>query len=97
MKVTITIIVIALLMHIAPVRSAYNGGLASDNAIVGTGLWIDPLLPATMSWRVNWTATHFWHYSYVLDVFQKDISHLIIETPEEFDMADLLNLQGGLR
>jgi hypothetical protein len=83
-----------LLIHVSPTRSAYNGGLASDDAIVGTRLWIDPLQPGTMSWRLSEIVTHFWRYSYVLSVRQEDTRHLIIETPEGFDMADLLNIQG---
>jgi hypothetical protein len=47
-----------------------------------------------MSWRLSEIVTHFWRYSYVLNVSQKDISHLIIEAPEEFNADDLLNLEG---
>ncbi len=91
------IVFLSLLLPVlaGPAAGAYTGGLSSeDNGILGTGVWIgDP--PATVVWTVTQDpVTSWWHYAYTLNVSQKEVSHVIIETSLGFGELDILNAEG---
>lgn len=62
-----------------------NGGL------VGTGAWAEG--PTTFSWLVTQeTPDSPWHYRYILNLPSMDVSHLILETSENFEPSNMWNV-----
>ena len=68
----------------------YSGTLTTiDGAypgLVGTGAWATG---TNLTWTVELDGG-LWHYSYVLSVPEKELSHMIIETSAELEHRDIL-------
>lgn len=78
----------------------YTGSLSSvSNEINGTGFWItdndeQDWHGVTFSWTVSENLDLTWHYSYILDVYRAEVSHIIIETSDPFYNHDIFNASG---
>lgn len=70
----------------------YSGYLTTrDGSLLGTGNWFSDYPHSTISWKIEDMGSH-WHYWYGMAVYQKDISHMIIEVSNTFSEKDLFNL-----
>ena len=101
-------IVVVLLLLISAqafaIPVSYTGTLAGSD-ITGTGVWADKyLLPAeeqpswtapSLAWTITQNADLTWQYDYTLTVYNKGISHLILEVSDEagseFTKANVLS------
>jgi hypothetical protein len=74
--------------------TTYTGSLSvADGGLTAYGAWNCP--STTLGWVVDNTTTQGkWHYSYILNVPSKDISHMIIEASDgdnPFTMSNLFS------
>lgn len=85
------IICISFATATASFAVTYTGSLSSElGEIIGSGDWINPG-PTTIYWTISQDDTGLWHYEYQLSVYDRDISHFILETSATFTNANLLS------
>lgn len=88
--------VLSTLVHADPI--IYSGELTSaGDTLIGAGGWSESLV--TFHWDVTQNEDLSWHYEYVFDrgSAQGNLSHLILQTSENFTDADIWNTTPALQ
>ncbi len=106
MRTTCAVLAAALLASSAAwAGPIYSGSLTqADGGLAGSGVWVDKtVLPAgqqarwfapTISWNVSQNADHTWHYQYIVNVYLKQIGHIVIEVSPNVTAEDILSADG---
>ena len=96
--------IVVLLLLVSAQAFSYTGTLAGSD-ITGSGVWADKyLLPAdeqpswiapSLAWTISQNPDNTWLYDYTLTVYDKGISHFILEVSDEagseFTKANVLS------
>jgi hypothetical protein len=88
--------VLCTLAHADPI--IYSGALTStDDTLIGTGGWSESSV--AFHWDVTQNEDLSWHYEYVFDRgdAQGNLSHLILQTSENFTAADIWNINPAIQ
>ena len=84
------------LAHADPI--IYSGQLTSaDGGLIGSGAWSENQV--LFDWHVTQNEDLSWHYEYAFDKddAQGNLSHLILQTSENFTDADIWNTTPGIQ
>ena len=90
---------VLLLANTAFADVGYHGMLVSTQ-LDGTGIWVndpgndDDWVSPTIEWGADEQPDRSWQYRYIVNVYQGDVSHFILETSEPLPEGDIFDASG---
>lgn len=104
--ILIPVAMVLMLVASSACAQTFTGSLTTeDDGLLGTGAWVDEMLlpvgersqwtPTVLSWEVEKVDNEFWRYTYTLNVYRYEVSHMSVQVSDEFTAADLVQPDGN--